>query len=183
MQQISTTVKCSAKPTTEPKEINSNFGTIFGIHKLFSKKIHSRGKLSKYYTSRVIYIPFYSPYSQTFGTKLPKCRRYGITIIYRGINIWHTIATDKAQLAHRYATVIAKWSRSPQSTWEQPKSHRKPTDVLEMCLLSVLCLRWFLRVGNLLFISVGLVSPTAFPFRSQKSIGFSTLGVRSVALL
>ena len=40
-----------------------------------------------------------------------------------------------------------------------------------------------LQVGTCLFVSVGLVSPTAFPFRSQKSIGFSTLGVRSVALL
>ena len=25
-------------------------------------------------------------------------------------------ATDKTQLAHRYDTVVAKWSRSPQST-------------------------------------------------------------------
>ena len=52
--------------------------------KTFFKKIHSRGKHSKYYTSRVLYIPFYSLNSQIFGTKLPKCRRYGITILYRG---------------------------------------------------------------------------------------------------
>ena len=33
VQQISTTVKCSAKLTTAPKEINSNFGTTFGTKK------------------------------------------------------------------------------------------------------------------------------------------------------
>ena len=38
-------------------------------------------------------------------------------------------------------------------------------------------------MGTLLFVSVGLVSPTAFPFRSQKSIGFSTLEVPFKALL
>ena len=48
---------------------------------------------------------------------------------------------------------------------------------------AILCSHYLLSVGTLLFVSVGLVSPTAFPFRSQKSIGFSTLGVRSVALL
>ena len=52
------------------------FGTIFGTRKLFSKKIHSRGKLSKYYTSRVLYIPLFSPKSPIFGTKTPKCRSF-----------------------------------------------------------------------------------------------------------
>ena len=36
---------------------------IFGTRKLFFKKIHSRGKPCKYYTSRVLYIPFYPPNS------------------------------------------------------------------------------------------------------------------------
>ena len=52
------------------------FGTIFGTRKLFSRKIHSRGKLSKYYTSRVLYIPLFSPKSPIFGTKTPNCRRF-----------------------------------------------------------------------------------------------------------
>ena len=47
----------------------------------------------------------------------------------------------------------------------------------------ILCSCLILRVGTLLFVSVGLVSPTAFPFRSQKSIGFSTLEVPFKALL
>ena len=43
--------------------------------KTFFKKIHSRGKLSKHYTSRVLYIPFYHPKFPTFGTKhLPRRR-------------------------------------------------------------------------------------------------------------
>ena len=56
------------------------FGT---LKNFFQKKIHSRGKPSKHYTSRVIYIPFYSQKSPIFGTKSPKCRRYGNTILYR----------------------------------------------------------------------------------------------------
>ena len=83
----------------------------------FFKKILSRGKHSKHYTSRVLYIPFYSPNSPIFGAKLAQCRRYGITIIYRGTNnIRYTITTDRAQLGDRCATVVAKWSRNPQST-------------------------------------------------------------------
>ena len=42
----------------------------------FFQKIHSRGKLSKYYTSRVLYIPLYPTNSQIFGTKLAQCRRF-----------------------------------------------------------------------------------------------------------
>ena len=60
------------------------FGTIFGTRKLFFKKTHPCGNPSKYDTSRVLYIPLYPTNSQIFGTKLPKCRRYGITILYRG---------------------------------------------------------------------------------------------------
>ena len=41
-------------------------------------------------------------------------------------------ATDRAQLAHIYATVVAKWSRCPQATWKRPKSHQKPIDVLDL---------------------------------------------------
>ena len=33
------------------------------------------------------------------------------------------------QLGKRYATVVAKCSRSPKSTREQPNSHRKPIDL------------------------------------------------------
>ena len=37
------------------------------------------------------------------------------------------------QLAHRCATVVAKWSRSPKRTCSLIKTcHRKPTDVLEI---------------------------------------------------
>ena len=50
--------------------IQANLRPIFGTQKLFSKKTHSLGKLSKYYTSRVLYIPFYPPFSQIFGTKV-----------------------------------------------------------------------------------------------------------------
>ena len=58
---------------------------------------------------------------------MPKIRQHK----YRHKN---EIYTDRAQLAHRYDTVVAKCSRSPQSTREQPKSHRKPRDVLEISL-------------------------------------------------
>ena len=44
--------------------------------KLFFLKIHSRGKLSKHYTSRVLYIPLSSPHSPIFGTKPVPCRRF-----------------------------------------------------------------------------------------------------------
>ena len=44
--------------------------------KTFFKKIHSRGKLSKYYTSRMLYIPLYPTNSQIFGTKPLPCRRF-----------------------------------------------------------------------------------------------------------
>ena len=44
--------------------------------KTFFKKIHSRGKPSKHYTSRVLQIPFSSPESQIFGTKSLLRRRF-----------------------------------------------------------------------------------------------------------
>ena len=44
--------------------------------KTFFKKIHSRGKPSKHYTSRVLQIPFSSPESPIFGTKHLPCRRF-----------------------------------------------------------------------------------------------------------
>ena len=53
--------------------------------KTFFKKILSRAKLSKYYTSRVLYIPIYSLNSQIFGTK-PLLRRRFLQHYYRGTN-------------------------------------------------------------------------------------------------
>ena len=50
--------------------------------KTFFKKILSRGKLSKYYTSRVLHIPFYPPNLQIFGTK-PLPRRRFLQHYYR----------------------------------------------------------------------------------------------------
>ena len=44
--------------------------------KTFFQKTHSRGKLSKHYTSRVLYRPFYNPDPPIFGTKLLLCRRF-----------------------------------------------------------------------------------------------------------
>ena len=43
----------------------------FSAHENFFYK-HSRGKLSKHYTSRVLYISFYTPISPISGTKTPK---------------------------------------------------------------------------------------------------------------
>ena len=50
--------------------------------KLYFKKIHPRGKSCKYYTSRVLYLPFYPPHSPTFGTK-PLPRRRFLQHYYR----------------------------------------------------------------------------------------------------
>ena len=44
--------------------------------KTFFKKILSRGKLSKYYTSRMLYIPLYPTNLQIFGTKSFPRRRF-----------------------------------------------------------------------------------------------------------
>ena len=54
----------------------------FGTRKLFFKKIHSRRKPCKYYTSRVLYIPFYPPNSPIFGAK-PLPRRRFLQHYYR----------------------------------------------------------------------------------------------------
>ena len=95
---------------------NHNFRHNFRHAKTFFKKIHSRGKHSKHYTSRVLYIPFYSPNSPIFGAKLAQCRRYGITIIYRGTNnIRYTITTDRAQLGDRCAFLF--YARVSSSEW------------------------------------------------------------------
>ena len=58
--------------------------------KTFFKKIHSRGKDSKYYTSRMFYIPLFSPKSSICGTKTPKCRRF----------LQHYYRNTKAILSH-----------------------------------------------------------------------------------
>ena len=63
-----------------------------------------------------------------FGTK-PLLHRSFLQHYYNKLKSEHITATDRAQLAHRYDTVVAKWSRSPQSTREQPNSHRKPIDL------------------------------------------------------
>ena len=73
-----------------------NFRHNLRAKKLFSKKIHSRWKPCKYYTSRVLYIPFYSLNSQIFGTK-PLPRRRFLQHYYRGANV----ETQKLQKAHR----------------------------------------------------------------------------------
>ena len=63
--------------------IHTNFRHNLRAKKLFSKKIHSRGKPCKYCTSRVLYIPFYPPNSPTFGAK-PFPRRRFLQHYYRG---------------------------------------------------------------------------------------------------
>ena len=91
------------------------------------------------------FLPQKSPIS---SPKTLKRRRFSTPIIYKGTNIWSTPATDKTQLAHRYAFFVlcsclflragtlrthrsecvpshSFRSRSLQSIWEQPKSHRK----------------------------------------------------------
>ena len=52
--------------------IGNFFGTTFGTRKLFFKKIHSRGKLSKHYTSRVVYILSFSPYPASLSLIINK---------------------------------------------------------------------------------------------------------------
>ena len=64
------------------QKVGHFFGTTFGTRKLFSEKIHSRGKLSKHYTSRVLYIPLYPTNLQIFGTK-PHPRRRFLQHYYR----------------------------------------------------------------------------------------------------
>ena len=44
----------------------------FFTRKLFSKKIHSRGKDSKHYTSRVVYILSFSPYPASLSLIINK---------------------------------------------------------------------------------------------------------------
>ena len=52
--------------------------------KTFFNKNAPMRKCLLYSDSRMLFTPLSSPNSPTFGTKLPKCRRYGITILYRG---------------------------------------------------------------------------------------------------
>ena len=54
------------------KKVNTDYHNLrhnLCAKKTFFKKIHPRGKSCKYYTSRVLYIPFYPPKSPIFGTK------------------------------------------------------------------------------------------------------------------
>ena len=81
------------------KKVNTdyhNFRHNLRAKKTFFKKIHPRGKSCKYYTSRVLYIPFYSLNSEIFGTK-PLPRRRFLQHYYRG-------ASQKPPKAHRYPT-------------------------------------------------------------------------------
>ena len=71
----------------------------------------------------MLYLPFFSPISPTFGTKTSKCRRYGITIIYRStqkiaaevaasakffsISIYRTLEAVNPQLAATLFTFAA----------------------------------------------------------------------------
>ena len=154
----------------------STFSITFGTREFFSKKIHSCGKHSKYYTSRVSHIPFSFPKSPIFGTKLPKCRKYGITIIYRGTqkNSGRTsgkckkyfyqysshFANPKTQLSGNF---IYHCRYFLQHYYRDTfiESHRKPRDLPQISLFcSMLAL---------------------FP-QSGDSSG-TALGVRSVALL
>ena len=67
------------------KKVNTNYHNLrhnLRAKKTFFKKIHPRGKSCKYYTSRVLYIPFYPPKSPTFGTK-PLPRRRFLQHYYR----------------------------------------------------------------------------------------------------
>jgi len=78
--------------------------------KLYFKKTHPRGKSCKYYTSRVLYIPFHAPKLQIFGAK-PLPRRRFLQHYYRG--------TPKTE----------RWKVKTEN-WKPPKAHRYPTDLL-----------------------------------------------------
>ena len=98
---------------------------IFLIAILFSKKhTHAGSKVNTTLPAWcVVYIPFHSPKSPIFGTKLPKCRRYGITILYRGtqktaaevaasakifsISVYRTLEAVNPQLAATLFTFAA----------------------------------------------------------------------------
>ena len=74
--------------------------------KTFFKKIHSRGKPSKHYTSRVLQIPFSSPESPIFGTKSFPRRRF-LQHYYRNTFIEsHRKPTDLPQIS-LFCSVLA----------------------------------------------------------------------------
>ena len=94
------------------RKLSAQSSALYSASKNFFQKIHSRGKSSKYYTSRVLYIPFYSQKSQIFSTKPPKRWVFSTTIIIEA-QIFDTL---KPQKAHRYPTDLLSWSRNLQRT-------------------------------------------------------------------
>ena len=80
----------------------------YSAPKNFFKKIHSRGKHSKHYTSCVLYILFHSPNSLILDTKAPKRRVFSTLIIYRGKKIAEEVAASvKNFLISIYRTLQA----------------------------------------------------------------------------
>ena len=104
----------------------------------FFKKIHPCGKSCKYYTSRVLYIPFTIQILQSsylakwartinrkrfFGTKPLKCRRYGITIIYRTASKVKTENPKSIQknlhISEKITTFAAKYIANQFKSYEK----------------------------------------------------------------
>ena len=123
----------------------------------------------------MLYMPHSTQKSPTFGTKLPKCRRYGITILYRGTkNSGRSsgnskkyfyqyllyFATPKTQISG-YFIYYCRYFLQHYYRDTFIESHRNPTDILEISL----------------FCSMLALIPQSGDFSG------AALGVRSVALL
>ena len=99
----------------------------------------------------MLYLPLFSPISPTFGTKTLKCRRYGITIIYRSTqkiaaevaasakNIFISIHRTSRAIKHKSAATLFTFAATFCSfiietqileTQKPQKAHRSPIDVL-----------------------------------------------------
>ena len=66
-------------------KLAGNFQHNIQPQKTFFKKIHSRGNLSKHYTSRALYIPLHPLRLQIFSTKPLKRWIFSTPIIYREV--------------------------------------------------------------------------------------------------
>ena len=129
--------------TTRVQSSLQTFGTIFGARKLFSKKIHPCGSSYIISTSACYVCLFFSPISPIFGTKLPKCRRYGITILYRGTKNSGRSSGNSKKYFYQYLLYFANPKTQIGGNFSQycryflqhyyrdtfKESHRKPIEV------------------------------------------------------